>query len=118
MGRQSQGTAQEHVQCLLYKKHPALYRERIQQLPPLNYYVILASAIALVVSLFAHWPYAALAMGLIWAALTAHFVRRRLQGTSHTFSHVAEMIFTSILVPPLSIYWRLYGAVKYRVWFL
>jgi hypothetical protein len=31
---------------------------------------------------------------------------------------VAEMVLTSALIPFLSVFWRLYGALKFRVWFL
>jgi hypothetical protein len=31
---------------------------------------------------------------------------------------VAEMVVTSALIPPLSVFWRLYGALKFRVFFL
>lgn len=104
--------------ALLFKKYPALYRERIQRYPPLTYYAIVFSAISLIVSLLARESYPAVLSGVAWAALTAQFVIQRLRGSKHTLSHVAEMIVTSILIPPLSVYWRLYGAVKYRVWFL
>ncbi|MGV5609204.1 glycosyltransferase family 2 protein, partial [Burkholderia pseudomallei] len=43
---------------------------------------------------------------------------RRLRGTAHTPSHVAEMIVTSIAIPPVSLYWRLRGALHFRVLFL
>ena len=32
--------------ALLYKKHPRLYRERVQSRPPLRYYAILCAAVA------------------------------------------------------------------------
>ena len=51
-------------------------------------------------------------------------VDRRLQplglipGEHHPPAHVAEMLVTSILIPPLAVYWRLRGALRYRVAFL
>jgi len=42
----------------------------------------------------------------------------RLRGTSHAPGHIAEMAVTSALIPPLSVFWRLRGAVKFRVLFL
>ena len=59
----------------------------------------------------------ALAAASVWAVLTGRFCLRRLSGTSAAPRHVAEMIATSVLIPPLSVYWRLYGAWKFRVWF-
>jgi hypothetical protein len=42
----------------------------------------------------------------------------RLLHTSHTPGHIAEMVVTSLVIPLLSIFWRLRGAIKYRVFFL
>jgi hypothetical protein len=42
---------------------------------------------------------------------------RRLARGSRAPSHVLEMAFTSLLIPPLAVYWRLRGAIKYRVLF-
>ena len=33
-------------------------------------------------------------------------------------AHVAEMIVTSIAIPPVSLYWRVRGALHFRVFFL
>jgi hypothetical protein len=63
-------------------------------------------------------PRAALAAATIWAALTARFCARRLSGTARSPEHVAEMLVTSALIPPLSAFWRLRGAARYRVLFL
>ena len=54
---------------------------------------------------------------LLWLGLTLHFASRRLRETRHTPGHILEMVYTSILIPPLSIFWRLYGAFHYRVLF-
>ena len=52
------------------------------------------------------------------AVLTAAFCVKRLRGTRLTPSHVAEMIVTSIAIPPVSLYWRMRGALHFRVLFL
>lgn len=95
--------------ALLFRKHPRLYRERIRAVPPWDYYLI-------VLCLFlAFFSKVAL---VLWAALTARFIARRLRGTSKAPSHVAEMIVTSILIPPLSVFWRVVGALRFRVAFV
>jgi glycosyltransferase involved in cell wall biosynthesis len=94
--------------ALLFRKHRALYRERIRRAPRWDYYALVA---ALLVAPF--WPPAL----LLWAALTARFCIYRLRGTSKAPRHVAEMVITSILIPPLSVFWRLVGAFKYGVRF-
>jgi GT2 family glycosyltransferase len=104
--------------ALLYKKHPLLYRRFIQRVPPWRYYLTLC---ALAGTGFA------LAVGSIWAtfigitewlSLTVEFCLRRLAKTSHRLEQVAEMIVTSAFIPPLAIFWRLKGALKYHVVFL
>lgn len=104
--------------ALLYKKHPALYRRYIQATPPWHYYRIVAALLLALGALISGHQRVAFGAGSVWLLLTGRFCKQRLQGTSHTPSHVAEMIVTSALIPPLSIWWRLRGAVKYRVFFL
>jgi hypothetical protein len=61
-----------------------------------------------------------LALGALaaWAVSTARFAATRLVGTSRAPAHVAEMIVTSAVIPPLAVFWRLRGAARYRVVFL
>lgn len=120
--------------ALLYKMHPDRYRAQIRATPPWNYYGIVVGAL---VSLFcclallfdavgktgaparhAGWGWLGALGFALWAALTLQFAAMRLAHTSRAPSHIAEMLWTSVLIPPLSIYWRLYGAVKFKVAFL
>jgi len=103
---------------LLYKKHPAEYIRRVAPGPPWRYYRILAALLAAVVALLSGKRLPALAAAGAWAFMTGRFCLQRLHGTSRAPGHVAEMIVTSILIPPLSIFWRVYGAIKYHVAFL
>ncbi|HEU5088401.1 MAG TPA: glycosyltransferase family 2 protein, partial [Roseiflexaceae bacterium] len=104
--------------ALLYKKHPQLYRERIQPSPPWRYYMICGSAAASSVALAFGHRRASLAGMAMWAWLVGRFCAGCLRHTARTPRHIAEMIVTSALLPPLAIYWRLRGALKYRVIFL
>lgn len=104
--------------ALLYKKHPALYRQRIQAAPPWRYYIIVCAALLALIGALSGAELLALAALMLWLGLTARFCLQRLRHTSHAPRHVAEMIVTSIVIPPLSIFWRLYGAIKFRVLFL
>jgi glycosyltransferase involved in cell wall biosynthesis len=103
--------------ALLFKKHPRLYRERLHRMP-WRYYAIAFSALAAVVGLAAGWP--ALGWGGLgaWLALTAEFCWLRLRCTSWSPSHVAEMAYTSAVIPFLSFYYRILGSLAHRVWFL
>ena len=104
--------------ALLYRNHPERYRERIQAAPPWRYYRILgALATALGAGLLGRRRTALAAVG-VWAAMTGRFCAERLTGTAHTPAHVTEMIVTSAVIPPLAVYWRIRGAIRYRVLFL
>lgn len=104
--------------ALLHKKHPRLYRERIQAAPPWHYYAATAALLAALGGLAASRRRLAGGGSALWLALTARFCARRLRGTSRRPGHLAEMIVTSALIPPLAVFWRLRGALKFRVWFL
>jgi glycosyltransferase involved in cell wall biosynthesis len=104
--------------ALLYKKHPRRYRQRVQAAPPWHYYAILASVVGLLVGFTRRDRVLQLGMAALWLSMTGRFCARRLRGTSRAPAHVAEMAVTSALIPPLSIFWRLRGAIRYRVWFL
>ena len=100
-------------ESLLYKKHRTLYRQQIGRLPAGYYASVTALGIA-VASAAMSAPTMLLTSLSVWAALTAAFCGRRLRGTSRAPSHIAEMLLTSMLIPPLSLYWRLRGAWRYR----
>ena len=104
--------------ALLFKKHPDLYRQIIQPSPPWRYYGMLGALLAALLGLLRAKPLLALLGFFTWLGLLARFIQRRLENTSHAPRHVLEMIVTSLFIPPLSIYWRLRGAIKYRVFFL
>ncbi len=104
--------------ALLYKKHPNLYCQRIQSTPPVHYYcIIIALLIALIAALAGAW-WLALTACCVWLYLTARFVLLRLRHTSHSPRHILEMLVTSIVIPPLAIYWRIVGAIKFDIFFL
>ncbi len=104
--------------ALLYKKHPRLYREKIQAAPPWHYYGIVGALLLMCIALSSKKQSLACVGLCLWALLTGRFCLQRLEQTSHEPHHVAEMILTSALIPPLSIFWRLRGAIKFRVFFL
>ncbi len=104
--------------ALLYKKHPARYRERIQSRPPLRYYATVGALALTMLGAATRRPRLAFAGATAWAGLTVRFAAARLQGTSRAPAHVAEMIVTSMLIPPVAIFWRLVGAVRFKVLFV
>jgi GT2 family glycosyltransferase len=103
--------------ALLYKKHPRLYRQKIRATPRWDYYAVVAALLLAVLAAVAGAPMLAMAGAAAWCVLTLLLVRRRLRGTSRSVSHVAEMALTSVLIPPLAVYWRMAGAIRFRVRF-
>jgi GT2 family glycosyltransferase len=102
-------------EALLYKKHPRLYRARILPQRTLLYYGIVAGLVAALagVGLQQGWL-AAGGLGA-WLGFSAAFFGKRVRGTQRSPAHVAAMLLTSLLIPPLSIYYRLKGAIRHRV---
>lgn len=103
--------------ALLYRKYPRYYRQRIRPVPPLGYYAIVAALVSFVAGLFMQQVGLALAGFAVWLALTAAFCYQRLRGASLSWRHVLEMVVTSALIPPLALFWRVVGSVRYRVAF-
>lgn len=104
--------------ALLYKKHPELYRRRVQAEPPWHYYLSVASLLTGTAAWAAGGAEAGALALTAWLALGVHFFARRIAHTSRAPAHLAEMAVTSLLIPPLAVFWRIAGAVKYRVFFL
>ena len=104
--------------ALLYKKYPELYRRKIQPVPPYNYYLMIIALIMSVLFTATQNFLLAFFAVSIWTGLVCHFIAKRLSNTSRSWNHVTEMVFTSVFIPFLSIYWHLRGAWKYRVFFL
>jgi glycosyltransferase involved in cell wall biosynthesis len=104
--------------ALLYKKHRQLYLTTVQKKPPVHYYAMLLSLFGALVGLaFANPLLASIFLG-IWFALLVGLCYQRLKPTSKSALHIFEIVITSIFIPYLAIYWRLYGAYKFRVFFL
>ena len=103
--------------ALLFKTHPQLYRQKVSATPAWSHYATVAALVIGATGAAAGSTAIALAAAAVWAAMTALLCVKRLRGTSHSVSHVIEVIFTSVLIPPMAVFWRLAGAVKHRVRF-
>lgn len=104
--------------ALLYKKHPYLYRCMLKANPPWGYYFSVAALGAALIALISHNITLFWIGFCLWTALTLRFFVQRLTLSSHRLSHLLELLVTSALIPPLSVYWRVRGAIKFRVFFL
>jgi glycosyltransferase involved in cell wall biosynthesis len=105
-------------EALLYKKHPALYRKLLEFRLPVAYYLSVSSLLLAGVGVLLSNIYLVLASLTVWLFLTILISLQRLKNTTHHIIHVLEMFFTSAFIPLLALFWRLFGAWKYRVPFL
>ena len=104
--------------ALLFKKYPAFYRKKISSQPAWNYYVIIFFSLVALCSFLLNEKITGLVALGAWIIAIGAFAYKRLQGTDESLSHRMEMILTSILIPYLSVYWTLRGALRYKVFFL
>ena len=102
--------------ALLFKKHPHLYREQVHDLAPWSYYGIVAALLVIAAGASLRDPTLAWAGLVTWTVLTIALVARRLQGEMRT--SFIEVLATSIAIPPVAVFWRLAGALRFRVFFL
>ena len=101
--------------ALLYKKYPRLYKEKIETASQGHYYGIVFLISLFIAGLIFREPALILAGLAGWIGLTSWIAFRRLRATSHSWNHVSEMIFTSAFIPALSLFWKLYGSLKFKV---
>jgi glycosyltransferase involved in cell wall biosynthesis len=100
--------------ALLYKKYPHLYRTKIQSHPPWHYYLIAFFLLLFIIAVLQKSLWLSVGSAACWFSLTTWFAMKRLAYTSHSIQHILEMFFTSAVIPVLSLYYRLYGAWKYK----
>ncbi|KAB7730850.1 glycosyltransferase [Rudanella paleaurantiibacter] len=106
--------------ALLYKRHPDLYRQRMphSRTQTVQYAgVVLSASAVLAGALSGRFDMASLALG-VWVLLTADLFWKRLPAGPITWEGVKQAATTAVATPFLSVYWRLYGSVKYRVLYL
>jgi glycosyltransferase involved in cell wall biosynthesis len=103
---------------LLYKKHPRLYKQKIRNWPSLHYYGIILLFIITLINAVSHNTVVTYLSLFGCAGLVIWLVTKRLNGASLAVKHVLEMIFTSLLIPFLSVFWTLYGAIRYKTFFI
>jgi glycosyltransferase involved in cell wall biosynthesis len=101
--------------ALLYRKHPNAFRAYIRKGPPWRHYAIAISQVGTLLATVLGRRRIAMLAASIWVPLVGRFCAERLRASSLRPAHVAEMIVTSVLIPPVAIYWRLRGAWRFRV---
>jgi len=101
--------------ALLYKRHPDLFRQRIEadRTHVVEYYAsvlgvvlgvlgMLTGSMMLSVIGFSTWT--PLSIGLIWQQIP-----------NRDNTKLPQAVLMALVTPFLAVYWRLYGAIKYRV---
>jgi glycosyltransferase involved in cell wall biosynthesis len=101
--------------ALLFKKHPQLYKTKVDQRILWNYYFMIIFLSGCCIALLYDRKLLALTCFTGWLILVSSFISKRLANASHSFKHVTEMIATSILIPFYSVFWNLYGACKFKI---
>ena len=113
---------QNRDDALLYKRHPDLFRQRMprdEKLTIRYYATIISVGVALVAAIIGHVPVLALS-GLTYLGLTIWLATERWPAGMEpgTWDALTETTLTAVATPFLSVFWRLYGSVKYRVLYL
>ncbi|HIV72020.1 MAG TPA: glycosyltransferase family 2 protein [Candidatus Aquabacterium excrementipullorum] len=104
--------------ALLFKKHPKLYRLKVRPAPPWRYYLIVgAFAVGLLLLVSGQATTGLLAWLVALGGITS-LAHQRLRGTLKSPAHVADMVLTSAAIPFLSVYWRVRGALHFKVFFI
>jgi hypothetical protein len=103
---------------LLYKKHRVLYQQKIHNRPPRYYYGIIFLWIMTLTAAQLKNESLMLISIIGCFGLVIWFMCKRLSGASLGLSHVLEMFVTSLIIPFLSVFWTLYGAIRYKTFFL
>lgn len=100
--------------ALLYKRHPELYSEKVEKKPKWNYYVMIVAALialyGIVLGKKQLWQPAI----IIWLSVVVLFTLKRVWQTKKTPGHILQMFVTSALIPFYSVFWKLYGSVKFK----
>ncbi|MGE5615442.1 MAG: glycosyltransferase [Bacillota bacterium] len=104
-------------EALLYKKHPELYRERVDSSTPWHYYGIAASIAGTVIGAMLGSPLLVVTGFGIWLALTAVHFGLRWTHAPRAHRRVGEIAADAFAIPLVAAFWRLVGALRFRVRF-
>jgi len=102
--------------ALLYKRHPELFKQRIaadRSLVVEYYAAVLGVTIGVAGAAAGSTVTSTVGFG-IWGILTANLFVNQLPDKVNGAS-IRQTMLTAMATPFLAVYWRLYGAVKYRV---
>ncbi len=93
------------------------YRQRIRPKPRSDYYFIVAALATAAGGVALDAPPLAVGGAALWCVLTGRFCFARLVPARKCLSNIAEIVVTSVLIPPLAVFWRAVGALRFGVVF-
>ena len=101
--------------ALLFKKYPGMYDRHVGFRRPPPDYAAIAVATILAACALPFWRPVAGGFAVLALAGILSFAARRLRGLDRSPRQVADMLLSSFAIPYLSLYWRIVGAVRWRV---
>ncbi len=104
--------------ALLYKKHRRRYRQWIRRTPRWDYYLATATLLGAGGTALAGQTLASVLLLLAWLLTVVALFGRRQRGTRRTLQSLTALLLTSALIPPLAVFWRAVGAIRFRVIFV
>lgn len=105
-------------EALLYSKHPRKEYKKLRRLMPWHYPAIVMALLGISGAVVLHNILIFLLATVGWTLLTAHLCLQRLRGTEKSAANVFWILWTSLLLPPIGVFWRMVGALRFRVKFL
>jgi hypothetical protein len=104
--------------ALLYKKHPLLFRQNVRTRTPWHYYGVVVALVLLVYGSLSSLTWLSVVSGAQWLVLTGVFIWQRWDGSGYySMARLAEIMVAACVIPLLALYWRLRGAIAFRVWY-
>ncbi len=104
--------------ALLYKKHRRRYRQWIRRTPRWDYYLATATLLGAGGTALAGQTLASVLLLSAWLLTVLALFGQRQRGTRRTLQSLAALFLTSALIPPLAVFWRAVGAIRFRVIFV
>ncbi|GAA4033944.1 glycosyltransferase [Actimicrobium antarcticum] len=101
--------------ALLHEKHPMLYQRLICTTPCSWYYPIVLALMLTCSALLIDAPLLAAMTGFAWLVLTLILCGQRLAHNSWRIIDLPGVILSSMLSPPLALFWRAVAAMQFRV---
>ena len=114
LGNRLAAQRSHQAEVLLSKKHPQLYRQKMQSTPYRESYLITLVLMLSVTCLLAGASVLAATGTTLWALLTVHLWSRQWRAAHHAPSRLLDTLLVAVLTPPLTVFWHLVGLLRFR----